>query len=71
MIHFQNIQWRNFLSYGDYFTEVQLDASKLNLLSATNGIGKCVRASTKVDIDFEDEETRRAFLDYMESKGDS
>lgn len=45
MISFNRIKWKNFLSTGSQFTEVQLNRSKSTLLVGSNGHGK----STIVD----------------------
>jgi len=40
MIRFEKIRWRNFLSTGNEFTEVQLDRSPTTLIVGQNGAGK-------------------------------
>ncbi len=40
MINFHTVRYRNFLSTGDRFTEVQLDDSKHTLVVGQNGAGK-------------------------------
>jgi len=40
MITFQKIRWKNFLSTGNQFTEVDLNQSRTNLVVGTNGAGK-------------------------------
>ena len=40
MIHFKKIRWKNFLSTGNSFTEVQLDRTKSTLIIGDNGAGK-------------------------------
>ena len=40
MIIFEKIRWRNFLSTGNVFTEVNLLSAKTNLIVGTNGAGK-------------------------------
>ncbi len=40
MIEFQKIRWKNFLSTGNYFTEVQLNKSPSTLIVGNNGAGK-------------------------------
>ena len=40
MIVFKKIQWRNFLSTGNHFIEVELTKSPTNLTVGTNGAGK-------------------------------
>ena len=40
MIVFRNIKWKNFLSYGDHWTEVNLNQTKSSLIIGENGAGK-------------------------------
>ena len=40
MIIFKTIRWKNFLSTGNVFTEVDLSSSKTNLIVGSNGAGK-------------------------------
>ena len=40
MIHFSNVRWKNFLSTGNVFTEIQLDRSPSTVIVGENGAGK-------------------------------
>ena len=40
MIVFEKIKWKNFLSYGNYWTEVVLPTAPTTLISGKNGCGK-------------------------------
>ena len=40
MIHFKNIRYKNFLSSGNIFTDIQLDKSSSTLIIGENGAGK-------------------------------
>ena len=40
MITFQKIRWKNFLSTGNQFTEVDFQQNNTNLIIGTNGAGK-------------------------------
>jgi DNA repair exonuclease SbcCD ATPase subunit len=40
MILFKTIRWKNFLSTGNVFTEIDLTSSKTNLIIGSNGAGK-------------------------------
>jgi len=42
MINFSTVKWRNFLSYGDDFTELNLAEFSTNLVIGDNGAGKSV-----------------------------
>jgi DNA repair exonuclease SbcCD ATPase subunit len=40
MITFKKVRWKNFLSTGNNFTEIQLDKTRTTLISGENGAGK-------------------------------
>ena len=40
MIHFKYVRWKNFLSTGNRFTEIQLDRNSTTLIIGENGAGK-------------------------------
>jgi len=40
MIVFDTIRWKNFLSYGNYFTQIVLNKSEMTLICGENGAGK-------------------------------
>ena len=40
MIHFETVKWKNFLSTGNNFTEIQLDRNSTTLIIGENGAGK-------------------------------
>lgn len=40
MVIFKKIRWKNFLSTGNYFTEIQLDRNTSTLIVGSNGSGK-------------------------------
>ena len=40
MIYFKTIRWKNFLSYGNHWTEIELDLNKSSLIIGENGAGK-------------------------------
>ena len=40
LIHFETVRWKNFLSTGNTFTEIQLDRNNTTLIIGENGSGK-------------------------------
>jgi DNA repair exonuclease SbcCD ATPase subunit len=40
MIIFRNLKWKNFLSTGNFFTEINLDSNNTTLIVGSNGSGK-------------------------------
>ena len=40
MIVFKKVRWKNFLSTGNQFTEIQLDRNPTTLIIGENGAGK-------------------------------
>jgi predicted ATP-binding protein involved in virulence len=62
-IQFTKIRYKNILSVGNAFIEIQLDKSPTTLVTGTNGSGKCIRGSTEIDITFDDPEVQKKFLE--------
>lgn len=48
MIVFKKIKWKNFLSTGQHFTEIDFQKNHTNLIIGANGAGKCFCINTKV-----------------------
>ena len=40
MIHFEKVRWKNFLSTGNQFIEIELDRNETTLIIGENGAGK-------------------------------
>ena len=40
MIHFKSVSWKNFLSTGNQFTEIDLNRNETTLIIGENGAGK-------------------------------
>ena len=40
MIIFENVRWKNFLSTGNVFSEIDLTSQRTNLIVGSNGAGK-------------------------------
>lgn len=68
MLKFNSIRWKNLLSTGNYFTELSLDRSPNTLIVGGNGAGKCLRANTNVEIEFNTPEAREQFLAFIANK---
>lgn len=71
MIYFRKIRFKNLLSYGNYFTEIDLDGGNLNIITATNGHGKCLHESTRLNVDFDNDETKKKFDRFLKNKYDN
>ena len=48
MIIFEKIKWKNFLSTGNLYTEIDFKKSNTTIIVGKNGSGKCVNINTKV-----------------------
>lgn len=68
MINFSTIKFKNFLSYGNTFTEIELNKHPNSLLIGKNGNGKCLVGDTNINILINNEEISRKFKDFLESK---
>lgn len=67
-IKLNKIRWKNLMSFGNYWTEIQLDAHKTTLVIGKNGGGKCLRKSSKINITFDGADTEKVFGEFMESR---
>jgi hypothetical protein len=65
MIIFRNLKFRNFLSTGNNFTEIDLTKSKRTLVVGSNGAGKCLDPTTEIDIEFHDSDVQQAYEDFI------
>lgn len=65
MIVFHKIRWKNILSTGNIFTEINLTASKNSLIVGTNGSGKCLHPSTKVDVFVDDKDVEHKLNSFL------
>jgi hypothetical protein len=68
LICFKKVKWKNFLSYGNYWTEVDLTQSPTTLISGQNGQGKCVRKLTEIDISIEDPAVKQKFEEFLKNR---
>lgn len=65
---FRKLRWKNFLSTGNAFTELDLSSSTTTLIIGENGAGKCLHPSTVVDIDFTSDEVKQKFIEFSSKK---
>jgi ABC-type Mn2+/Zn2+ transport system ATPase subunit len=66
-IQFSKVRYKNILSVGNFFTEINLEKSSTTLIAGKNGAGKCVRGSTEIDIIFDDPEVQKKFLETVKN----
>jgi chromosome segregation ATPase len=50
MINFKKIKYKNFLSAGNQFTEIDFQQHNTNLIIGANGSGKCFCINTKIKL---------------------
>jgi hypothetical protein len=50
MVIFESIKFKNFLSYGNTFTEIPLNTVRTTLSTGINGQGKCLNVNTFIEI---------------------
>lgn len=60
-ITFKKLRYKNILSTGNVFTEIDFTKNKTTLISGSNGAGKCVRGSTVVSLYTDDPEEQNFF----------
>ena len=71
MLEFQKLKYRNFLSTGNTYTEIDLGSTPTTLVVGNNGSGKCLRGNTEIDIRIRDAATQAKFDRFMKSKKSS
>lgn len=64
-MYLQSISIKNVLSYGERPIVYYFDRHNINMITAKNGSGKCVDKSTKIDVKFQDEETHKKFMMFI------
>lgn len=64
------VSWRNFNSYGNQIQRIEFgrDQGDLYLLLGGNGNGKCLNPETELEVFIKDEETRKKFMSFLESR---
>jgi hypothetical protein len=65
MVIFETIRFKNFLSYGNNFTEIELNKDRTTLSTGINGQGKCLHKSTEIDVLFDNPEIEKLFKDFL------
>lgn len=68
MLKLETIKYKNFLSVGDIFVEIDLCCSQNTLVVGKNGNGKCLHPATKIDIRIKSKETEKKFEDFMKNR---
>ena len=66
MLTIKNIRFKNFMSYGAAWTEVDLIRDQLSVISGRNGGGKCLTGDTHLRV-IMDEETYYKFIKFVNS----
>jgi hypothetical protein len=70
-LEFKDITVKNFMSFGnvettlDYKTGINLITGKIEGSNGKNGVGKCLRHSSEIIVNFEDDETKKAFENFI------
>lgn len=65
---FKSIKWKNFLSTGNDFTEINLNSYKSTLIVGENGCGKCLHPSTQISVQAKTEEIDEIFKNFMKNR---
>lgn len=68
MILFKTLRYKNFLSSGNNFTEIDFTNAKHTLVVGHNGAGKCLDPDTEISIFINNPETLKKFQDYKNAK---
>lgn len=68
MLIFEKVIYQNFLSTGNYNTEIDFLKNKNTLICGVNGSGKCLDPLTGVDIKFKNKQTEKKFKKFLKRK---
>lgn len=52
---FKKLRFKNILSFGNSFTEINLDTKETVLINGLNAAGKCLDKFTKIEIEIPEE----------------
>jgi hypothetical protein len=72
-INFKKVTMKNFLSIGNsgqefiYNKGIHAVTGHVEPSLKRNGVGKCLRGDTEIEISFEDEETYNEFIKFIEN----
>lgn len=65
----KKLEFKNINSYGNNLQTLEFDSNGgLILLTGKNGQGKCVSPDTQIIIEFNDEETKKSFINFLEKR---
>ena len=62
---FKKIRLKNFRSVSNHQLELDLNQPNTLITSVDNGAGKCLRGDTLIDIEFENELIKKAFINFI------
>jgi hypothetical protein len=68
MVIFKKVTAKNFFSIGNNPIEIILNKSPTTLVAGSNGSGKCLHHSTKIEICINNSEINQKFLEYLNDK---
>ena len=67
----KSVNFKNFLSYGDYNNKIDFTRKQMTLINGKNGNGKCLHKNSTININISNEETYRKFIEWKKEKVDS
>ena len=67
MIKIKSLKWKNFLSYGNNWTEFHFKEG-INFISGVSGSGKCLDKSTNLNIIIQSKECEEKFNEFIKKR---
>jgi hypothetical protein len=64
----KKVRGKNFLSIGNAFLEVDLLKYQRTVIQGFNGSAKCLKSDTEIDIQIDDPEILKLFLEWQNSQ---
>jgi len=68
-MYISKLEFKNINSYGNNLQSLEFgNDGGLIMLCGSNGSGKCVSPETELIIEFEDEETKNMFINFLKNR---
>ena len=68
MLTINKVRFKNFMSYGGAWSEVDFDKDQLTVVASKNGSGKCLDKFSQITVRFANEQQQKVFNDFMKNK---
>lgn len=67
-LQLEKVRWKNFLSYGEPWSEMEFTRNRMTLLTGLNGNGKCINKNSVVTVNAHNKHVMQEFTEYVTQK---